>query len=187
MYVGGREKRGAGVSLRHSDRGHHPGLNYEINIYRIVHPRPELAKCLIIGKIAETCAHTLSTHEFRKSRFSRRTNFEKAVFLDKKGERNAENKKHREAPRVQAKRRKYLSTKPFQPKPTLLVSCVPAPLTTLLGVQSRFVDKPLKFQAFSPQHGTAALEGLRHVLEKKTPHKFTNAAQGCALLTYLVV
>ena len=34
-------------------------------------------------------------------------------------------------------------------------------LLTLLEPQSRFGDKPIKFQVVCPQNGTAVLEGLR--------------------------
>ena len=42
--------------------------------------------------------------------------------------------------------------------------CV-CPLTPLV-LESRFGDKPVKFQVVCPQNGTAVLKGLRHVLEE---------------------
>ena len=44
-------------------------------------------------------------------------------------------------------------------------------LLTLLGLQSRFGDKPVKFGVICPQNGTAVLKGLTNVTTTTTGKK----------------
>ena len=46
----------------------------------------------------------------------------------------------------------------------------------LLKPQSRFGDKPLKFQVVRPQNGTAVVKGLKHVQRGGKPHGYVYMA-----------